>query len=100
MAWSVNQHVAHRMSFEKIEDTSAESFNIPLRNGLVREFKAILSKIYQVTYNEIKQSVLNGKLIYTDETKVSIRGFLATFGCLQISILFFIHLEPQEKLNF
>jgi len=76
MVWSVNQHVAHRMSLEKIDDTLAESFDIHLRHSIVRGFRAILSKTYQATYNEIKHSILDGKLIHADETRVSIRGVL------------------------
>ena len=76
MVWSVNQLVAHRMSLEKIEDTLAESFNIHLRNGIICDFRATLSKTYQATYNKIKQSILDGKLIHTDETRVSIKGVI------------------------
>ena len=74
MIWSVNQLVAHRMSIEKVEDTLAESFNLYLRNDAVLYFKVKLSKIYQATYNEIKQSILDGKLIHADETRVCIKG--------------------------
>jgi transposase-like protein len=74
MVWSVNQLVAHRMSIEKIEETLAESFNLHLRKGVVRYFKEKLSKTYQATYDEIKQSILDGKLIHADETRVNVKG--------------------------
>ena len=74
MIWSVNQLVAHRMSIENVEDTLAESFNLYLRKDAVRYFKEKFSKTYQATYDEVKQSILDGNLIHADETKVSIKG--------------------------
>ena len=97
MAWSVNQHVAHRMSLEKISDTLAESFNIHLRHSTVRVFRATLSKTYQATYNEIKQSILDGKLIHADETRVSIRGVLGYVWVLtNIDSVFYTYRATRE----
>lgn len=72
--WTVNQYVAYRTPAEKIVEMLFELFSIRVRIEVVYDFKSEFSKVYKDTFEEIKQTVINGFLIQVDETRVSIQG--------------------------
>jgi transposase-like protein len=67
-------HSAYRTTGEKITEMLFELFSIKVSTEVVFKFKSDLSKVYKGTFEEIKQSIINGHLIQTDETRVSIQG--------------------------
>jgi predicted RecB family nuclease len=49
-------------------------FRYPLAQPMIHRMKQRAVETYHDTYEEIKQRLLNGKLIHADETHVSVRG--------------------------
>ena len=73
--WSVNQYITHRVSLYRIAEILQESFNIQITAKGVYDFKVFIARKYKQTYQEIRDLMLNGRLIHADETKVKIKGF-------------------------
>jgi len=72
--WSLNQEMAHKVLQYKVVDMLVENFHIKIADGTIYKFKVRLAKEYEETAREIKQHLLNGSLINTDETQASILG--------------------------
>ncbi len=72
--WTVNQYIAHRTPADKIMEMLFDFFNITVSSDVVYNFKSEFSNVYKDTFEEIKQTIINGYLIQVDETTVSIKG--------------------------
>lgn len=72
--WIVNHHVGYRIAAEKLTNILLESFSVELGYHDVYRFVSEFASMYECTYKNIKQHLLNGRLIHADETSVSIKG--------------------------
>ena len=100
--WSVNQYVTHRVSFLRIAEMLQESYNIKITSTGVYKFKAFIAKKYKQTYQEIRDIILNGRLIHADETKVKIKGFSSSCFVWVFTTMdsVFYHFRTNRKADF
>ena len=71
-AWAIHQHMANRITFENLETTVRECFNLPLDFQKIYEFKARFAQYYDKTYLRILEKLISGPLLHVDETKVNL----------------------------
>jgi predicted RecB family nuclease len=72
-AWAIHQHMANRITFENLETTVRECFNLPLDFRKIHEFKARFAQYYDKTYRRILEKLISGPLLHADETKVNLK---------------------------
>ncbi len=72
-AWTIHQHMANRITFENLETTVRECFNLPLNYRKIHEFKARFAQYYDKTYRRILERLISGPLLHADETKVNLQ---------------------------
>ena len=72
-AWAIHQHIANRITFENLETTVRECFNLPLAYQKIYEFKARFAQYYDKTYRRILGKLIAGPLLHADETKVNLQ---------------------------
>jgi hypothetical protein len=73
MAWAVHQHIANRTTFENLQTTVRECFNLPLDYRNLHEFKAQFAQYYDKTYRHILKKLVSGPLLHADETKANLQ---------------------------
>lgn len=73
MAWAVHQHIANRITFENLQTTVRECFNLPLDYRNLHEFKAQFAQYYDKTYRHILKQLVRGPLLHADETKANLQ---------------------------
>jgi hypothetical protein len=72
-AWTVHQHIANRVTFENLQTTVKECFNLSLDFRRIHQFKARFAKYYDKTYRRILQRLISGPLLHADETKANLK---------------------------
>ena len=70
-SWAMYQHVAHRISFKRLEEIFSECFGLHVHYEEIHNFKRIMALYYQKTYKQILSNLLTGNLIHADETNVN-----------------------------
>jgi hypothetical protein len=73
MAWAVHQHLANRITFENLQTTVRECFNLPLDYRNIHEFKTQFAEYYDKTYRNILKKLVSGPLLHADETKANLQ---------------------------
>jgi predicted RecB family nuclease len=70
-SWAMYQHVAHRISFKRLQEIFSECFGLHVHYEEIHNFKQIMALYYQKTYKQILSNLLTGNLIHADETNVN-----------------------------
>ena len=99
-AWAVHQHIANRITFENLETTVRECFNLPLDFRRIYAFKARLAQYYDKTYRRILEKLISGPLLHADETKVNFKkgsGYVWVFTNME-EVVFV--LKPDRNASF
>lgn len=77
ISWVIYQNIANSISFEKIEKTLANCFQISIGKvgvGNSYYFKTVASEYYSKAYQILQSKISTWKILHIDETKVSLRG--------------------------
>ena len=72
--WVIFQHIACRIPMNKIQTTFNSVFNLSISEATLYSFKHYFANKYKTVYNNLLRKLINGNLIHTDETRISIRG--------------------------
>jgi predicted RecB family nuclease len=70
-SWAMYQHVAHRISFQRLQEIFDECFGLHIHYEEIHNFKQMMAFYYQRTYKQILVNLLTGNLIHADETNVN-----------------------------
>ncbi len=101
MIWSMNQYLSYLVSMPKIGNMILENFNIYVPEHVLYEFKPNLAKEYQSTYEEIRQTLIEGLLIHADETKIAVKenpdGYVWVFTSMDTV---YYEYRPNRKAAF
>lgn len=73
-AWVVFQHIACRTPMNKIQTILESVFKLSINESTLLSFKRDIAIKFRPLYDMLTQELLNGNLIHSDETKISIRG--------------------------
>ena len=74
MAYSVYQIIELRIPQKTVAKSLNQLFGFNLHHPAVNLFKSRSADYYKDTYHEILKSIVNGRLIHADETKISVKG--------------------------
>jgi Transposase IS66 family len=73
-SWAIFEHVAHRVSVEKIGATLEDYFGLHVHTVALLKFKDLMARRYQATCDGILKRILSGNLLHADETKIEVKG--------------------------
>jgi hypothetical protein len=99
--WSMNQYLTYFTSVPKIGEMLLESFNMHVPEDILYQFKTNLAEEYQITYREIKKTIMEGHLIHADETKTPTRenpnGYVWVLTSMDTVYYFY---KPNREAGF
>jgi predicted RecB family nuclease len=72
-SWAMYQHIAHGISFQRIEAMIREFFGLRVTYVELHMFKALLARRYQPTVQHILAKLITGTLIHADETHTNLQ---------------------------
>ena len=83
IAWTIHQHVVNRTTFEHMEATLRDHFDLHVRFNRLHGFKSIAAKFYRKAHSGIVKRLVASNLIHADETKVKLKkedGYVWVFA--------------------
>jgi predicted RecB family nuclease len=73
-SWAMYEHVAHRVSLEKLSESFRECFGLHITFNEIHGFKYLMAQYYAETIERLQAKLLAGRVIHADETEVNLRG--------------------------
>ena len=72
-SWAMYQHIAHLVSFQRIEDMIREFFGLRVTYVELHMFKSLLARRYRSTVRRMLAKLIAGTLIHADETHANLQ---------------------------
>jgi hypothetical protein len=72
-SWAMYLHVAHQVSFPKIETLFGDLFGLKVESPRIHWLKLVSASFYSPTVKRIIQNLVSGGVIYADETEVKLK---------------------------
>jgi predicted RecB family nuclease len=72
-SWAMYQHIAHWVSFQRIEEMIREFFSLRVTYVELHMFKALLARRYRPTVRLILAKLIAGAVIHADETHANLQ---------------------------
>lgn len=72
-SWAMYQHIAHWVSFQRIEEMIREFFGLRVTYVELHKFKAILARRYRPTVRFLLAKLIGGAFIHADETHANLQ---------------------------
>jgi predicted RecB family nuclease len=72
-SWAMYQHIAHRVSFQRIEEMIREFFGLRVTYVELHMFKSLLARRYRSTVRRLLAKLIAGAVIHADETNVNLQ---------------------------
>lgn len=69
-SWAMYEYVEHRISFQNLEGTFRDLFNLPVYSRHIMVLKRIMANYYRETIEGIRRRLVNGSILHADETQV------------------------------
>lgn len=69
-SWAMYEYVAHRISFQNLEGTFRDLFNLPVYSRHIMVLKRIMANYYRETIEGIRMRLVNGSILHADETQI------------------------------
>jgi predicted RecB family nuclease len=72
-SWAMYQHVAHRISFQHLEDMFEDCFGLRVGFTELHMVKSLMARRYRTAYRRILNRIVGGELVHADETHVNLQ---------------------------
>jgi hypothetical protein len=72
-SWAIYLHIAHEVSFRKIETMFRDLFGLDVDHPRFYEFKLMMASYYSRTAKSILRRLVAGGVIYADETEIKLK---------------------------
>jgi hypothetical protein len=72
-SWAMYQHIAHGVSFQRIEAMIREFFGLRVTYVEIHMFKSLLARRYRPTVRRILEKLIAGAAIHADETHANLQ---------------------------
>jgi hypothetical protein len=72
-SWAMYQHIAHWVSFQRIEEMIREFFGLRVSYLEIHMFKSLLARRYRPTVRRMLAKLIAGAVIHADETHVNLQ---------------------------
>ena len=99
-SWAIYQHLAHRTSFESLQEMMKEYFGLNIRFSVIHIFKALMAEYYRPTYASLIKKLVAGRVIHADETEIKLkksRGYIWVFTSLEEVVFMY---KPTREGDF
>jgi hypothetical protein len=100
IAWSMDQHVGNRVSFQNLAKTVEGCFGLGMSYSGFYEIKCEAAQHYKSTYNRILRQIVGGGLAHADETKVLLQQTSAYVWVLTNMEDFVFIYRPTRETGF
>jgi hypothetical protein len=100
MSWTMFEHVAHRISYEMLEEMLREFFGITVCSPEVHMIKSLMARYYQPGYRRLLDKILSGPVLHIDETEVKLKtgkGYVWVFASLEEVVFLY---RPTREGDF
>ena len=72
-SWAMYLHVAHQISFPKIETMFSDLYGLKVDSPRIYSLKVMMANYHSPTVKRITQALVSGGVIYADETEVKLK---------------------------
>jgi predicted RecB family nuclease len=72
-SWAMYQHVAHRISFQHLEEMFEDCFGLRVGFTDLHMLKSLVARRYRAAYKRILERIVGGELVHADETHVNLQ---------------------------
>ena len=72
-SWAMYMHIAHEVSFRKLETMFGDLFGLKIDAPWIYRFKLMMASYYSPTVKRILRNLISGNVIYADETEVKLK---------------------------
>jgi predicted RecB family nuclease len=72
-SWAMYQHVAHRISFQHLEEMFEDCFGLRVGFTDLHMLKSLVAGRYRTAYKRILDRIVGGELVHADETHVNLQ---------------------------
>jgi hypothetical protein len=100
MSWTMFEHVAHRISYEMVEEMLREFFGLTVGSGEIHMIKSLMARYYRPGYRRLLDKILSGPVLHIDETEVKLRtgkGYVWVFASLEEVVFLY---RPTREGDF
>jgi hypothetical protein len=99
-SWAMYQHVAHRVSFQRLEEMFQEFFGLRVHYLEIYNFKALMARRYLPTVRRILAKLIAGTVIHADETHANLqkeKGYVWALANMEEVVYLF---KPTREGDF
>jgi predicted RecB family nuclease len=99
-SWAMYQHVAHRVSFQRLEEMFQEFFGLRVPYLEIYNFKVLMARRYRPTVRRILDKLIAGTVIHADETHANLqkgKGYVWTLANMEEVVYLF---KPTREGDF
>ena len=99
-SWAMYQHIAHGISFQRIEAMIREFFGLRVTWVELHMFKSLLARRYKPTVRHILAKLIAGALIHADETHTNLqrgKGYVWVLANMEEVVYLY---KPSREGNF
>jgi hypothetical protein len=99
-SWAMYQHVAHRVSFQRLEEMFREFFGLRVTYLELHMFKALMARYYRPTARRILAKLIAGSVIHADETHANLqkgKGYVWVLASMEEVVYLF---KPTREGDF
>jgi predicted RecB family nuclease len=86
-SWAMYEYVAHRATFNGLEGTFRDLFDLPVCLRHIHSIKRIMANYYQETVEGIRRRLVAGSILHADETPIKLqrggKGYIWVFANLE-----------------
>jgi predicted RecB family nuclease len=100
MSWVMFEHVAHRVSYDMLEDMLREFFGLGVSSPEVHMIKLLMARYYRPGYRRLLTKLLSGPLLHIDETEVKLKtgkGYVWVLASLEEAVFLY---RPTREGDF
>ena len=72
-SWAMYQHVAHRISFQHLEEMFEDCFGLRVGFTELHMLKSLVAERYRPTVKRIMDRIVGGELVHADETHINLK---------------------------
>jgi predicted RecB family nuclease len=99
-SWAMYQHVAHRVSFQRLEEMFREFFGLRVTCLELHIFKGLMARRYRPTVRRILAKLIAGAVIHADETHANLqkgKGYVWVLANMEEVVYLF---KPSREGTF
>jgi predicted RecB family nuclease len=99
-SWAMYLHVAHRHSFQTLQEIAKDLFGLTIHSPELVDFKTQFAMTYRATYDRLLSTILAGQVMHVDETEVKLKsgkGYVWVFASVEEVIYMY---RPTREGDF